>query len=40
MNQVVGKDIKNAIGRENDQGRVWDEVKKAQESSRKTLANR
>jgi hypothetical protein len=31
MNQVVGKDIKNAIGRDNDQGRVWDEVKKAQE---------
>jgi hypothetical protein len=31
MNQVVGKDLKNAINRDNDQHKVWDEVKKAQE---------
>lgn len=30
-NQVVGKDLKNAISRDNDQGRVWEEVKKAQD---------
>jgi hypothetical protein len=31
MNQVVGKNLKGAITRDNDQNRVWDEVKKAQE---------
>lgn len=31
MNQVVGKDLKNAINRDNDQQRVWQEVAKAQQ---------
>jgi len=31
MNQVVGKNLKGAINRDNDQNRVWEEVKKAQE---------
>jgi hypothetical protein len=38
MNQVVGKDIKAAINRDNDQGKVWEEVKKAQEKLSKNVA--
>jgi hypothetical protein len=37
MNQVVGKDLKNAINRDANQPKVWEEVKKAQDKLAKNV---